>query len=190
MKNFLRSIIAVAAICTFTACSNGDYVANPATNANASGNPIDALTSKDQFSWSGSGAFSVKLNGVPFSADSSMVSWSLDTGGYNIITAMPSPGHIITMYFKDVYGGNIYTFGTLQKVSNNLRYVVVDDTSSGSHAVYSSQLGNIGQVYLSRNDSATGFLPHISGKFWFQALDKPGGTIMNASEGYFDIKKY
>ncbi len=189
MKKILRSILAIAAIATFSACSNGDYVANPVTNANSSGNPIDALTSSDQFSWSGSGAFSVKLNGVPFSADSSQCSWYLDTGGYNIITAMPSAGHVVTMYFKEVYGNQIYTFGTLNKY-NNLRYVIVYDTASGSRAVYSSIYGNIGQVYVSRNDSNGAFLPHIAGKFWFQSLDKPGGTVMNASEGYFDIKKY
>ena len=185
MKKILLSIMAIAATCSFVACSNGDYLANPVTHANESVNPDNVLTI-DQFSWGGTDAISCKINGVYYNVDSAHTTWGLDTAGYNVITGFTGIAHGLILRMKNVYGGALYNFGTLNLANSNntLRSMIFYDSMATGPKAYSSAIGNIGQVYILQNDSS-----RIKGKFHFQALDSIGGNVINVSEGWFNVNK-
>ncbi|PQJ09207.1 hypothetical protein CJD36_020695 [Flavipsychrobacter stenotrophus] len=179
MKKVLFSIIAVLAACTFFACSNGDYNANPLSAANGSVNPFDQLDSAG-FNWSGTDAISANVNGNYFNVDSTKTGFFLGSGGTNIITGYISPGRGFRFELNDVYATNIYPLG----LNNVYRYMMYSDSIGSSAITYYSNLGNVGQVQILRNDPL-----RIIGKFHFQALNMANGTVINVSNGWFNIKK-
>ncbi|MBC7554288.1 MAG: hypothetical protein H7257_09940 [Taibaiella sp.] len=182
MKKIFLSIIAVLSALQFTACSNGEYIANPTTEANVSANPLNPY-STDAFSWSGTDAVSAKINGANYNCDSFHTTWSLDSG-YNVITAYNATNYGLVLTMKDVYVGQTYTMG----FGKTARMGVWQDTSgTGVNKAKSfvSYFGNAGQINIIKNDSA-----RLIGKFYFQALDSPGGKVINVSEGWFNINKH
>ena len=186
MKKILCSIIAIAGIYLFSACNNGDYVANPTTNSNNSANPLSFLQA-DQFSWNGTDALSAKIDGSFFNSDTLHTSWFLDTAGFDNIVGVTSTFHGFALRFKGVYAGNLYPFGTLTNF-NSTRICTYFD-SVDRPRVYTSAAGNVGELYLIQNDDFTGPLARIKGKFYFQAVDT-SGKIVNVTEGWFNIKKF
>jgi hypothetical protein len=187
MKKVLCSIIAIAGACLFFACSNGDYLANPTTVSNQSDNPLDYLDS-NKMTWTGTDALSAKINGAFFNSDSAHTSWFLDTAGYNYISGLTGISHGFVLRFRNVYAGNLYTFGTLNARYNTERICVYYDSVDKPRA-YSSALGNVGEVYIIENDSSHTTKSRIKGKFYFQAIDGTG-KIVNVTEGWFNVKKY
>ena len=179
MKKVLFSIIAVLATCTFFACNNGDYNANPTSNANGSINPMDLLDSAG-FSWSGTDAISANINGNFFNVDSTKTSFTLTSTGTNVITGYVTPGHGLRFELNEVYGNNIYPLG----YNNTYRAMMFQDSVGSSAVTYYSYFGNVGQVQILRNDPQ-----RIIGKFHFQALNMVNGTVINVSNGWFNIGK-
>lgn len=184
MKKVLFSIVAVVASCTFFACSNGDYLANPTTAANNSVNPLNVLDSAG-FNWSGTDAVSCNIDGNYFNVDSTKVTFTLTSSGTNVITAFVGPSHGFTFNFNDVYAGNIYPISLTSTGGIDLtRYISYTDSPSTGPRTFYSYLGNVGQVQILRNDPQ-----RIIGKFHFQGLDHKNGTLINVSNGWFNIGK-
>lgn len=184
MRKLFYSILLVTAVSLMLgSCSNGEYVANPTTNGNNSGNPLNPLKA-DQFTWSGSGLFSVKINGNLWVADTAYY-W-LDTNGVNRIYAYKdSFRQEITLYLANTWSGNLYNMGPKQYnmlatwIPNTLAIVI--DPKTG---FYMSALGNVGQMYMVTNDTMT-----YNGRFYCQTVS-PEGDIVNLSEGYFNLTKW
>ncbi len=179
MKKVLFSIIAVLAACTFFACSNGDYNANLSSNANISLNPLYVLDSAG-FNWTGTDAISANINGNFFNVDSTKVSFSLSPTGTNIITGYISPGRGLRLELNDVYATNIYPLG----LNNTYRLMMYQDSIGANAVTYYSNLGNVGQVQILRNDPQ-----RIIGKFHFQALDTSKTLVLSVTNGWFNIGK-
>ena len=177
MKKVLLSIIALVAICSFMACSNGDYNTNVAsTTVNNSGNPLNPLDSAG-FNWTGSGAFSAKINGVLYQGDSSNTVYSFSLGNNMITSVIGTQGFFLN--YKDVYSNNIYNAG-FQAYN---QYGIWQDTISSPTAQYYSYNGNVGQVQILRNDNF-----RFIGKFYYQGKNS-NGAIVNVSEGWFNLHK-
>ena len=182
MKKVLFSIFALWGVLSFSSCSNGEYIANPTTNANVSANPLNPY-STDAFSWTGSNAVSAKINGTYFHADSTQAVWALDSGS-NVIAAYTGLSYGIYLKLKDVYKGGIYSMGFNKTDRMGVWY---DTSGTGTHKykAFFSNFGNDGQVKIIQNDSN-----RIVGQFYFQALDSIGGFVVNVTEGWFNIKKH
>jgi hypothetical protein len=176
MKQILYSILLAGAIClVLGACNNGDYIANPDTNANNSLNPLKPLTQKD-FTWVGHPPMSAKINGAQKNFDS--VIYSVDTAGRNYIAGFNGKSRLY-FYLKDVWQGNIYT---LDHKSPD-RIGTYTDSVGKEYKIFTSALGNSGEVYMLANDTL-----HISGMFYFQSLDT-SGMVYNFTEGFFSIPR-
>lgn len=179
MKKVLFSIIAGIGACTFFACSNGDYNANPTSASNESINPFNLLDSA-AFNWSGTDAISANINGNFFNVDSTKTGFILTSGGTNVITGYISPGHGLRFDLNEVYGNNIYPLG----YNNSYRAMSFQDSLPTGVKTYYSYFGNVGQVQIIRNDPQ-----RIIGRFHFQALNMLNGDVVNVSNGWFNIRK-
>lgn len=179
MKKILYSILLFSAVCTaMSSCSNGDYVANPASNGNNSVNPLNPLNSS-QFTWAGADPVSCTINGAPWVADTAY--YYMDTSGANIITAYRG-FEVINFYFKNTWSGNIYNMG-FKQFNVSASYVYIFDSTFTNVKYYSSVLGNSGQMYMINNDT-TRFMC----KFYAQMVDT-AGNIANIANGYINIEK-
>jgi hypothetical protein len=169
----------VLATCTFFACSNGDYNANPTSAANGSVNPFELLDSAG-FNWSGTNSISANINGNFFNVDSTKVNFNLTATGTNVITGYLSPGRGLRFELNEVYANNIYPLG----YNNKYRLMEYHDSVGTNAVTYYSYFGNVGQVQILRNDPL-----RIIGRFHFQALNMVNGTVINVSNGWFNIGK-
>jgi hypothetical protein len=187
MKNLLYAILLFTGICiAMSACSNGDYTANPSSNGNNSVNPLNPLNKSQFDTWTGTGMVSAKIDGALWVADTA--TYTLDTSGTNVIIAYKdSFRQVLTFYFKNTWAGNIYNMGYKQySTSANWfpKFSVLFDTfSANPKYFYTSALGNSGEMYQIENDSA-----FFKGKFYFQAVNG-SGDIVNFTEGWFDLPK-
>ncbi len=180
-KTFLPVLLFLSASIVLASCSNGDYSADPSGNANGSVNPLKPLTAGD-FTWSGSGKFSVKVNGGGLiSTDSAY--WSLDTSGANTIEAWTKDGKWFRMYLKDTYTGNVYNLG-FKQYNTQIRMLSGVDTATLTYTYYESVKGNSGGIYIDRNDSAV-----IEAHFYAQTIN-PLNQVNNLSEGHFRFEKF
>lgn len=195
MKKVLYSILFLSAVFgVLSACNNGDYNANPGSNANGSINPINPLKSSE-FTWAGTDPMSADINGAHWVADAAY--FQLDTFGRNLIVGVKGP-QMMAFILSDVWTNNVYNIG--YKISNRmgLYWTGIDSTmgtsgdiwsyigaSSTAHAdfIFSSYLGNSGEFKLVENDSL-----HIKGLFYFQAANN-SGAITNITNGYFNVRK-
>ena len=179
MKKLLFSIMAVVGACTFFACSNGDYIANPTSNANNSVNPLNVLDSA-AFSWTGSDAISAYVNGTYVHIDSNHTSFYLSSvDGSNNISGILGVSHGFVFVLKNVYAGSVYDMSY-----NDFDHYVSWSDSVDTPRTYYSYLGNVGQIQIERNDPL-----RMIAKFHFQALDKVNGIVMNISNGWMNIHK-
>lgn len=188
MRQIFYSILLVGAISfVLTACSNGDYIANPSTNANQSINPLNPLTSS-QFNWVGISPMSVKINGGALQKMDT--AWYyLDTkSGFNYIVGMKGAKKVALRLF-DVWGNNMYmltykdTATRLVELADSVK-IKVGDSTVNTLNIWSTHFGNSGEIKILRNDSAT-----ISGMFYCQLADT-AGAVTNISEGYFTLPKF
>ena len=182
MNKILYTVLLFAGIClTASSCSNGDYTANPSSAANNSVNPLNPLT-KSQFTWSGNDPVSCNINGSPWVADTAW--YVIDSGGQNVIYAFKdSFRQRLVLYLVNTWTDNLYNMGFNQYNTSATWVPRVD--SIGSYAgVYSSALGNSGELYMIENDSAI-----IKGKFYCQEVNG-AGDIINFTNGWFNLKKF
>jgi len=175
MKKVLYTMLMFAGIASFSACSNGDYVANPSDNTNNGINPLNPLTDAE-FTWSGETPLSADINGSHWKADEAR--WGLDTTGANIIVA--TKGNRM-MYFRliDVWSGNVYD---MQYNSKRFSYYV--DSIGYAPGYYQSQLGNSGEIKIVQNDSN-----YIVGQFYYKGVNV-NGKAASITNGYFKISKH
>jgi len=177
MKKVLLSIIASVAICSFMACSNGDYNANVSTaTVNNSQNPLNLLDSAG-FNWTGTDPFSCEINGVAYQGDSVNTTYNFSAGNDMITSVVGLKGFFLN--FNSLYAGNVYYLG-YQSYNN---YGIYKDTVTSPTAQYFSYNGTVGQVLILRNDPL-----RMIGKFYFQGKTT-NGTIVNISNGWFNIHK-
>lgn len=179
-KTFLPVLLFIAVCFGIASCSNGEYSANPGGNANGSINPLKPLTS-GEFTWGGTGKFSVKVNGSFVSTDSAY--WHLDTTGANEINAFTKDGKWIRLHLKDTYGGNLYNMG-FKQYNTYCQYLIGIDTTNFTYTFCESPKGNSGGLFMNRNDSAL-----IEGRFYCQTVSATG-VITNLTEGYFKLDKF
>jgi hypothetical protein len=167
MRKSFYSLLLLAGICAFSACSNGDYSANPSSNVNGAVNPLNPLKASE-FTWAGE---------EPLSADEAH--WGLDTSGANIIIA--TKGNKM-MYFRltDVWTGNLYDM----QYHNYKRFSYYTDSSSYGLGYYQSNLDNSGEINIIENDTAV-----IIGKFYYKGANILGQEV-SIKNGYFKISKY
>jgi hypothetical protein len=192
MNKLFSSVLLFAGVCTaLYSCSNGEYSANPSSNANGSINPLTPLTSS-QFTWGGTDPMSANINGSYWVADTA--GFALDSLFANeLVGYNAGKGSSLAFYLSDVWGGNLYNMGYHKY---NLYGVYVDFTDSTSGNVFSnkasvtssphnyySYIGNSGEVKITENDSA-----YIKGLFYFQGVNSKG-QIVNVTNGYFKIAK-
>ena len=177
MKQFIHAVLLFSGIIGFSACSNGDYIANPSSNGNSAINPITPLTAAE-FTWSGQEPLSADINGVHWKADA--VTFGLDSTGANIMIATSASGGKM-MYFRlsDVWSGNLYDL----EFKNVKRWSYYADSVGSLLGYYRSDLGNSGEIKIVENDSAV-----ISGLFYYEGVT-PGGQIASIKNGYFKIIK-
>ncbi len=160
-------------------CSNGDYVANPASNGNQSINPLKPLTASE-FTWAGADPVSANINGAAWVADSAYI-YADSTGTY-VIGAIKGK-QMLSLYFKHTWTGIVYNMGYHQY---DVLGMWLDNTDSMYSATYfyQSALGNSGEMYQVQNDTAV-----FKGKFYFQAVNGKG-QIINFSNGWFNLNKF
>lgn len=177
MKKLFYSLIVFSTIAAgLSSCSNGDYTANPDTNANGSINPLNPLKPSD-FSWGGDDPLSANLNGTKWVAETVALSYDSSVG--NAIVGMRD-GKIMIFYLQNVWRDNVYDMG----FAKYDRYAVVKDSATASDSsIYVSYIGNSGGLYMTQNDSAI-----FAGKFYFQGVNKYG-KILNVTNGHFKIAK-
>ena len=178
MKNFVYYIFVFTCLSFFVACSNGDYVANPATNANGSINPLHPLTSSD-FTWSGKDPLSANVNGTYFEAKDYIYTFD---SGRNMIFAS-NGAKAFYLFLKDVWKGNLYNMGYKQYDISGY----YTDSFGDANSYYFSDLGNSGGLYMLKNDTVLG--GYISGLFYFQGINSRG-QVINISNGYFNVQKW
>jgi hypothetical protein len=180
MKKLLYSILFCAGITGLLAsCGGKDYLANPSSNANASVNPLNPLTSS-QFTWTGTAPLTVYVNGAPWTADTAIYSF-IDSSGTNYILGWKGKQYL-ALYLTQVYGGgNIYN---MQLKTYNTIGVWYDlDSISSINSEFTSLLGNSGEIKVIENDSAK-----MVAQFYFQGVNGYGG-VYNFSNGYLSINK-
>lgn len=178
MKTRLLSLLAFITIISITSCTQADYLADANDPANESVNPMNLLTADDFNAWDGTAPLSAKVNGVGYQALSSGTTYDF-VAGFNIIKAYTNSKDYFYLKLSNVYAGNVYNMGSLEQD----RTCYFKDSTNG--VTYYGNLGNVGQVYIIRNDSA-----NITGKFHFQALSAMNGILVNVSSGYFNVNKY
>ncbi|MCW3122910.1 MAG: hypothetical protein JWQ38_2402 [Flavipsychrobacter sp.] len=183
MKKILHSVLSLSVVCVIlTACSNGEYVANPSGAANSGVNPLKPLTS-EEFTWSGTGAMEADINGKHFKADTS--GWYLDSSGTNVFMGA-SGSKSIVFALNNVYAVHLYSM-SYHILNTQAAYVehYVDTKAIDTNVVdyYASYLGNSGEVKITENDSA-----YIRGLFYFQGVTTEG-KLVTVSNGVFNIKK-
>ena len=182
MKNFVLFVLSLSGIMFLFSCGK-TYDANTATYANQSANPLNLLDNAGFNSqWTDSTpTISAYINGVFMNIDSSHCAWFRGSisGCDSIIGVNPNgAGIMLNLHFA--YAGNIL----------NIR-----DTTSRNFAQYftstpfkvynTTNLGNVGQVQMLRNDNL-----RMIGRFYYQCLDSVSGNVVNVSNGYFNIHKY
>ena len=178
MKYIFYCFLLITGMSLFSACSNGDYITNPSTNANASVNPLHPLKASD-FNWPGTDPMSADINGVHFVA--SGCTYSFDSGknilmGYN-------GSKTLTLYLMNAWVGNLYSMGYNQY--NTSGYWT--DSFGVINNYYFSNLGNSGGLYMLKNDTFSG--GYIKGLFYFQGVNAQG-EIINVTHGYFNVQKW
>ena len=173
MKSIFRYLLVFTCVSVFTACSNGDYTANPDSNTNGSINPLKPLKSSD-FTWSGTDPVSGTINGSNWVASS--YSYVFDSGK-NFIMGFNGT-QVLGLVLTNTYANNLYNMGYQQYIA----YGYWQDTAGG--ITYSSLLGNSGGLWMVENDSA-----YLKGLFYFQAVSPLGG-VKNITNGYFYIPKF
>jgi len=173
MKNIFRGALLCVTVAFFAACSNGDYVANPANASNSSINPLDPLKPAD-FTWTGTEPISADVNGVNMVFSGG---WALDSGK-NIIAGTNGTSWMY-LSLKDVYAVNLYGMG----YNTYTTWGAYWDSLGVSGSAYYSYLGNSGAVYITRNDSAG-----MVGQFYFLGVNARG-QYKNITHGYFKIDK-
>lgn len=180
MKKILYSVLLAAISCVAVSCSNGDYQANPDSNANNAVNPITPLTASE-FTWGSDddAPFSADINGVHWKADNAY--WGIDSSFANLIFASKdNSAKIFNLYLKDVWKDNLYDM----EWANYNRFATFGDSVNGDFPIYRSQLSNSGGVLILQNDSLK-----FKGKFYFKGVTTDG-KIVNITNGYFDLKKF
>ncbi len=178
MKKIFYTFLVGAITLSLASCSNGDYQADPASNANGAVNPVTPLAD-DEFNWKGEDPVSCDVNGTHWKAD--YASFVLDTSGANLIQAGKN-GVIgrLSFYLKDVWKGNTYPMEWKDYNRYAAYYDSVDKTFTG----FFSYLSNSGGLKIIQNDSAV-----IKGYFYFKGIS-PEGKIINVSNGWFNINKW
>lgn len=181
MKKILRTALLISGISFLLySCSNGDYIANPNSNANGSINPLNPLTTS-QFTWPALGKFSASINGAQWVADTAW--FYLDTTGAFVITAYrDSMRQNFRLSLLETWAGSLYNMGYKQYNINGI-YYVVDTSFKTGFDVYYSFLGNSGELYMQQNDTAI-----IQGRFYFQGVNN-NNAIDNITNGYFNVHK-
>ena len=173
MKSIVYSILLLTGLSLLGACSNGDYVANPASNVNGGINPLHPLTSGD-FTWSGTNPMSASIDGSSWVATSATYSFN---SGTNTITGI-NGNKALVLILKDIYKNNLYGMGYKQYTT----WAYWTD-SLGNPDYYQSGAGNSGEVWITESDSA-----YVKGEFYFQAINNEG-AIVNVLNGYFYVPK-
>jgi len=180
MKNVFYTILLFGCIACglFAACTGGAYNANPGSNSNYVVNPLEPLKAS-QFTWSVPSTFGSMggvINGTPWVA--SITSYTY-TAGANILQGSTG-SQIMYIYLKNTWAGNLYSMGYKQYNS----YCNWSDSVGGQYNVYSSTLGNSGEVNMLINNNDT-----ISGQFYCEGITN-SGDIVAINNGYFNLKKY
>jgi hypothetical protein len=175
MKSKLCGFFLIA-LCIFSSCSNGDYLASPTSNANNSINPLNQLKAED-FNWKGTDPVSLDINGTRWVA--TWAAWGLDSNGDYIMAT--GGGKTLFMSISDSWPNNLYTLANL----NLKRWAYWIDSTNNTYQLYFSDLGNSGQLFMNRNDSAV-----IKGLFHFKGVAKYENKVINITNGYFNIQKY
>ncbi len=180
MKKILNTLLIAICVITLFSCQK-DYVANGATNANQSDNPLNPLDSAAFSHWPDSdGAFTVFVDGNRYNADSLHAYWAFNSvTGADYITAIFGSGKSMYLSLIDNYAGNVWNFIRYNQYQSGLWI----DTAR--RKPFTTVLGNVGQIYMVRNDGG-----RISGRFYFQALDSVSGNVINAEKGFFNLPKY
>lgn len=156
-------------------CSSGAYVANPSTNANNSINPLNPLKAS-QFTWTGSGLFSMNIDGNPWVADTAYTYYS-STTQTNVVVATKGKS-IVYMYLANVWTGTVYNMGFKTYTC------LTEYMDSLGAPVFQSALGNSGEFYMVKNDTL-----NFDGKFYFQGISTDS-SISNFTNGVFTLLKY
>jgi hypothetical protein len=175
MKSTVRSILFLAILSFFVACSNGDYVANPASNANGSINPLHPLAAGD-FNWANNGTnpMSADINGTHWIG--SGYTYGFDSGLNTIVGYNGSKA--IVLVLTDPYAGNLFNMGYGQY--NTMGYYT--DSLGDTANYYYSVLGNSGGLEMLVYNDTIG----IKGLFYFQGVNRKG-AVVNITHGYFSI---
>ena len=176
-KGFFSILFVACLAISLGSCSSGAYVANPASNANQSINPLNPLTAK-QFTWTGNGSkVSMNVNGNQWSTDTAGVSY-VDSLHTNVLWAYAN-GKELVMYIQDGWANNIYNMGF-----KKYDYLAIwSDGVVFANAAYQSALGNSGELYMTANDSV-----NFCGKFYFQGVND-SNSIANITQGIFTLTK-
>ncbi len=175
MKRILYCALLFTGLSIFSACSNGDYIANPAAAANNSINPLDPLKKTD-FTWTGTDPVSAEINGNQWVAETA--TYVFDSGRHYILAMKGNSALVFNL--TDVWRDNLYNMGYGQFNTN----VVYMDSFGGSvNDYFASYQGNSGGLYMLQNDTIA-----IKGLFYFQGLNAAGG-VRNVIHGYFNIAK-
>jgi hypothetical protein len=190
MKKALYSLLLLAGITVaLTSCTNGDYTANPSSNANGSINPLLPLTSS-QFTWSGTDPMSCDINGTHWVADAAYFSVNpLVSNRIQGIKGSDSTASEICLSLNDVWKDNLYNMGyhIYNRWGAYYTFAFGDPFAEPSTDIapfiYYSHLGNSGEIKILTNDSAS-----IKGQFYFQGVNSKG-QVMNITNGYFNISK-
>jgi len=188
MKKVIYSVLLFAGVgFALAACNNGDYNANPASNANNSVNPLAPLDSAQlaAFVTTGTPSFiTATINGSSWSANGdTAASWYfVDTTGCNLITGI-SGGKFFQLQLRNVYATNIYNMGH----NNRVTYGIVADygDTTGEKNIHISYFGNSGEVQILQNNPVA-----MKGTFYFQAIDSATGDVVNVYNGYFNVLKF
>jgi hypothetical protein len=168
--------LALAGLGMMTACSNGDYTANPSGNTNGSVNPVTPLTS-GEYTWGGADPMSVYVNGSYWTPDWAGAGYPDSTGGTTIGGVKGS--RAIVIYVRDMWGGNVYNTG----YNSTYRWVAIADSMNGVYDTAYSYLGNSAGTMMVKNDSSG-----YKGLFYAKCVSKRG-NVVNLSQGYFNLSR-
>lgn len=179
MKRIFHTLALAAAIAgTLASCNNGDYVADPQSNANPGVNPVTPLT-ESEFTWGNqTEKLAADINGTRWVAD--YVTFFLDSTGANVVTGYKDKSDItLQLYMRDVWGGNLYEM----EWDNMKRFGTVIKSIPLDASVYYSYLGNSGGLKITQNDSAW-----IRGTFYFKAVDAKK-NVTSVLKGVMNVEK-